>query len=531
MDTAARALSGAGARVLRGMVHLRPDGSYEGLAVREAGGHAGDAQGTGRMPSTTAWRWVEDTRDAVLLDVRAGTARDGSGAALAGEARQRPDFGSRSTLLGREAALVAALPLRRPGGRVDGFVSLELAAGDAADGAADGGLDGWPVLACELQTLVDVAASFVCELPREPREVLRGEEGLPVVGARMRSRIEDLRLFAAEDETILLQGETGVGKNRLAHWCWKQSPRADGPFLRVNLTEVSEDLREGILFGWLKGMFTGAVDRKVGLVEKAEGGTLFIDEIDKLSLEGQAILLSLLDEGRFRVIGKTDEQAADIRFIVGTNANLEQAKREGRFHKDLYYRIRRMPVHVPPLRQRRDEIVAWAEYFIAGMHKKKRPGEARLEAAAGRLLEAQDWPGNLRQLRSVVVRAYIFARPDALDGDVWVRVSHVARALVDEGGPELEDLREALERAAAELVNHALASDSGLDLDHAGALRHFVLAEAVARVGRRDGFALVGRDKSLRSGNGAKILDKERELWHALVRALGHEPGKGPGRD
>lgn len=519
---AGRAARDTDAQVLRGMVHLRPDDSYEGIAVREIGAGADGDERPRFMPSATAWRWVAEARDAVLLDVRAGSVRGASGAVLTEKAARRADFRSRSVLLGREASLIIALPLRRPGGRVDGFISLEMAATIA--------LDAWPVLAAGLQILADVAASFLCELPRAPREALRGDKDLPVIGQRMRPIVEDLKLFAEMDDTILLQGETGVGKSRLARWCCKQSARSERPFVAVNLSEVSEGLREGTLFGWTRGAFTGAIGAREGYVAAAEGGTLFIDEIDKLPREGQAMLLSLMDEGMFRVIGENEARHADVRFMVGTNANLKEAVAQGRFLKDLYYRIRDVPKTIPPLRQRRDEIVPWAEHMIAGRHEKtQRPGEVRLEAAAGRLLEAQDWPGNLRQLNSVVKRAYAYARRDAQGGgDIWVRVPHMEHALIDEADPSPETLRKRLERAAVAFVDHALTIEEGLTLDHASALRHFVLTEAVARLGRQEGFRVLGREKSLRGGNSAKVVEQERKHWHALAEALGLDPREDP---
>ena len=519
LDEVGRVAQGADAHVLRGMVHLRPDDTYEGIAVREVG-EGGAAR---FMPSTTAWRWVAEARDAVLLDVRAGRVRASSGAVLTEKAARRADFRSRSALLGREASLIIALPLRRPGGRVDGFVSVEL--------AAPGALDAWPAPAPGLQTLADVAASFLCELPRAPREALRGDAGLPVIGQRMRVIIEDLKLFAEMDETILLQGETGVGKSRLARWCWQQSARSARRFVRVDLSEVPAELRESALFGWSRGAFTGAVGAHAGYVADAEGGTLFIDEIDKLPLRGQSMLLSLMDEGKFRVIGENEVRQADVRFMVGTNANLEEAVAEGRFLEDLYYRIRVMPMRILPLRQRRDEIVPWAEYMIAKLHRgSKGPGEARLEAAAGRRLEGLDWPGNLRHLESVVKRAYTFARRDAQGGgEVWVRVAHMEHALAFEAKPSPDALRKRLERAAAAFVDQALVREDGLQLEHAGALRHFVLEEAMARLGRQEGFRVLGREKSLRSGNGAKVVEQERKHWHALAEALGLDPRAEPG--
>ncbi|MDH5642432.1 MAG: sigma 54-interacting transcriptional regulator, partial [Nitrospira sp.] len=390
-------------RILRAMVHLRPEDTYRGIHVREAT----PATGLSTLqltPSLTAWRWVQAAGGAVLFDVHAGQASAAGGAAIAGATElAAAEFRSRETVLGRRTTHIIAIPLHRPGGGLDGFLSIELNAAPP-----------WSDIAQPLELLAALATPFLVELPCAPDAELAGEEGLPVVGTRMRQCVSCLRLFAKTDETILLQGETGVGKTRLAEWCWKNSPRSGGRFVQVNLEAQPESLREGALFGWVKGAFTQAVDNKRGLVETAAGGTLFIDEIDKLSLSGQAMLLSLLDEGRFRVIGDNDLKEADVRFIIGTNINLYRAVEEGRFLRDLYFRIRVMPVRIPPLRERGDEIIGWAAHFITALQTKVNPRiTARLEPRAGALLESCDWPGNLRQLHNVVKRARAFAAEEA----------------------------------------------------------------------------------------------------------------------
>ncbi|MCG8418432.1 MAG: sigma 54-interacting transcriptional regulator [Proteobacteria bacterium] len=517
--------------LLRGMVHLRPGNGYRGLAVREfdvgdnggtggSGSHGerdrqGDVEdngsGPGAMPSMTAWHWVEAESAPVLLDVHTGQARGADNALLHHEAGRRIDFRSRNHLLGRHAAEVMAFPLRHAGQRLSGFVSLELA--DQIDGTA------WSGFASALQLMVDIAAPFIDGLPRAPRPALHGDPELPVIGATMRPYIEDLRLFANTDETLLLFGETGVGKSRLAKWCWKQSARANRPFVPVNLAAEPENLREGTLFGWKKGAFTGAITERRGLVPEASGGTLFIDEIDKLPLPGQAMLLSLLDDGHYRVIGDSELHHADIRFIVGTNANLEQAVEQGRLTRDLYYRIRVLPVAILPLRQRRDEITPWAEYMIKGLHaKSRRGGLAHLEAAAGARLEMESWPGNLRQLHSVVKRAYAFAG----DGDtVSVTISHVERALAYELPQQKDALWRALERAAAAFVVEAQRRGE-LPLKHADVLTGFILKEATARLGEREAFTVLGRAKSLETSNHRSVLKRELSKVDALAKLLGH---------
>jgi DNA-binding NtrC family response regulator len=248
------------------------------------------------------------------------------------------------------------------------------------------------------------------------------ETSLPVVGPSMEPVIDRLRSFAQQDETLLLSGPTGVGKSRLARWCHEQSPRRLESFESLHLLSVPEELQLGELFGWKRGAFTGAIRDNPGSVARAEGGTLFIDEIDKLPIDGQAVLLELLENGSYRVLGDSAQRHADVRFMVSTNADLLAEIEAGRFLRDLYYRIQVFPVRILPLRERRDEIVSWAEHMMRGMHHQKDCATGRavtMEPAAGALLAAQLWPGNLRQLRSVVKRALTLATAGAGD-DVHV---------------------------------------------------------------------------------------------------------------
>jgi DNA-binding NtrC family response regulator len=533
------AAAAAPATVLRGMVHLRPGGAYAGVLVREPGPAASPP---GRpapaiVPSSTAWHWVDRARAPLALDVSTGRAVAADGSELATPRDLRLDFRSREAVLGRHATHILALPLRRPGGGVDGFISMEL--------SAAGGVGHWAALAVELQELADTAAPFVRELPRAEPEPEPADPDLPVVGRAMRSCIADLRLFAAEDETLLLLGETGVGKSVLARWCSNRSPRAGRPFVSVNLVEFPPNLRAGALFGWVRGAFTGATENRKGLVDAAEGGTLFIDEIDKLPLAGQAMLLSLIESGTYRVLGDSAERHADVRFMVSTNADLLAEIEAGRFLRDLYYRIQVFPVRILPLRERRDEIVPWAEHMMRGMHRQKdhapnratdratgraRDGAVTMEPAAGALLAAQRWPGNLRQLRTVVKRAYTLATAGAAD-TVHVALAHVQRALQYDGAPASEhDVVTAFERAAGAFVTAALERPDGLSLDLTRALGGYVLQAAIERLGDvRAACTRLGRGKDVDGGNHHKLVKRERAYIDDLMQALFGEHGRDPG--
>ncbi|WP_428267063.1 sigma 54-interacting transcriptional regulator [Haliangium sp.] len=500
----------AGPRPLRAMLHLRPDDAYLGLTVRERVRVRNS--GPDPVPSATAWRWLQRHRRPLLLDVLHGRADDDSGRTLT-PAQGQGDFRSREVVLGRDTSHIIAVPLARHAGGLDGFVSVELAGAPAPDR--------WPGIAAALALRVDLAACIVGALPHAPVDAESGDPLLPVVGATMRRHIKPLTLFADSDATLLLQGETGVGKNYLARWCQQHSPRAERPFKHVVLTSEPEGTRAGALFGWRKGAFTGALSDREGLIEAAQGGTLFIDEIDKLPREGQDLLLTVLDNGTYRVIGDNTDHHADVRFIVGTNANLAHEVAEGRFRRDLYYRISDLPVLIPPLRQRRDEIVPWAEYFMRVQHRKlERPGRVELEADAASRLAPQQWPGNLRQLGNVIRRAYMFAA-DAADGhDITVRAVDVEKALSYEGEHEPGQLRKALELAAEAFVDQALVRGGALTLDHAAAFAGFVLEAAAHRLGERDAFVALGRAKAVAGNNHGKALKRERARVQELLELL-----------
>src|SRR5215217_3011408 len=344
-DAVASSRYAARARVLRGIVHLRPGEAYRRLAALDVGAtEITDASvGTPFFTSATAWRAVVEHRCAVSIDVNVGTVQPHAPDApvtgdpgLAGfhsnESRQR--------FLGRHATHVCVLPLRTPGGSIEGMISLE------ADCLAAMGQEFvWRDVGEQLQLLADVASPYLAGLPQRPVATPEVDEYLPVVGRSMAELLPILRVFALQDETILISGATGAGKSRLARWCHERSNRRAKPFETLDLVTVPEDLQMAELFGWKKGAFTGAVRDAPGSVARADGGTLFIDEIDKLSLKAQAGLLHLLESRSYRPLGEgTGERQADVRFIIGTNADLHAEVRAGRFREDLYYRVNVLPV-------------------------------------------------------------------------------------------------------------------------------------------------------------------------------------------
>jgi DNA-binding NtrC family response regulator len=227
---------------------------------------------------------------------------------------------------------------------------------------------------------------------------------------------------APAEATVLLLGQTGTGKELAARAVHEGSPRAAGPFVAVDCSGLTETLFESELFGYEKGAFTGATHLKTGLVEAAAGGTLFLDEIGELPAAQQAKLLRLLETGTYRRVGGVEWLPADFRLVSATHRDLAAMVRDGKFRRDLYYRVNTFPIHMPALAERREDIPLLAESLLARIDAAGRGRRLRhrLSAAALRALEARDYEGNIRELRNVVERATLLAdgadiRPEHLD--------------------------------------------------------------------------------------------------------------------
>lgn len=209
------------------------------------------------------------------------------------------------------------------------------------------------------------------------------------------------------DSTVLIQGETGVGKAVVANFIHRMSPRKAGPFINVNMAAIPENLLESELFGYREGAFTGASRTgKAGLVKAAEGGTLFLDEISEISYSNQAKLLQLIQEKEITPLGSVNSERVDVRFIVATNRNLWEMVQAGQFREDLYYRLNVAPIHIPPLRVRREDIFSLAQYFLADLSRRHR-AEKQFRPSAMQVLIDYNWPGNVRELQNLIERVYL----------------------------------------------------------------------------------------------------------------------------
>jgi formate hydrogenlyase transcriptional activator len=247
-------------------------------------------------------------------------------------------------------------------------------------------------------------------MPGERRSAATaGFEGIVGVSARLREVFDLIRTVAPTDSTVLIQGETGTGKELIARAIHNLSPRRDRQFVRFNCAAIPLGLLESELFGHERGAFTGAVARKIGRFELADKGTLFLDEIGDIPLELQAKLLRVLQEREFERLGSNQSQQVNVRLVAATHCDLKQMVQEKHFRSDLYFRLNVFPVAVPPLRERREDIpslvTVFAENFIQRMNRKVET----IPAETMRVLTEYDWPGNVRELQNFIERAVILS--------------------------------------------------------------------------------------------------------------------------
>jgi two-component system response regulator PilR (NtrC family) len=276
-----------------------------------------------------------------------------------------------------------------------------------------------------------------------------GRIGLVVGYSKAMKIVRDLIQRAAPtDSTVIIQGESGVGKELIARALHYGSPRSAKPFIAVNCGALTETLLESELFGHSKGSFTGAVSDKVGLVEVANTGTLFLDEVSEMSPQLQVKVLRLLEEKEYKPVGSVTTKRVDVRFITATNKDLELAIQRNEFRKDLFYRLNVIPIHIPPLRERRDDIPILAEHFLGKYSKDMKRAGKRFAPEVKEAMMRHPWPGNIRELENAVQRSIALS-----DGDIIT-----AKDLLETAAPtaDLRSVAAATARAIGE---------EGLDLD------------------------------------------------------------------
>src|SRR5215475_1931321 len=309
-------------------------------------------------------------------------------------------------------------------------------------------------------------------LRREFRKV-HGMGNLIGKSQKMQELFKLVEVVSATNSTVLITGESGTGKELVAKAIHVNSPRADSSFVSVNCGAFTETLLESELFGYVKGAFTGAASNQKGLFEVANKGTIFLDEIGDTSPAMQVKLLRVLQERTIRRVGGTEQIPVDVRIISATNRDLSEMVAENQFREDLFYRISVIPLELPPLRQRRDDIPLLADHFLARLNASMAKKIDRISDEALKKMESYDWPGNVRELENAMERAFILETSAELSAQHLpesVAANHRMRAVTDfpDEGFDLESYVENLQKG---FLEEALRRTSGVQVKAAELLR------------------------------------------------------------
>jgi nitrogen regulation protein NR(I) len=303
------------------------------------------------------------------------------------------------------------------------------------------------------------------------------EERIVGSSSKMQEIYKMIGQVAPSDVTMLLRGESGTGKELIARAIYHHSLRSNQPFLPVNCAAIPDTLLESELFGHEKGAFTGATSRRIGKLEQSQGGTIFLDEIGDMSLSTQAKLLRVLQEKSFERLGGMETIKVDIRLIVATNKNLEEAISNGKFREDLYYRLNVVTITIPPLRERKEDISELVSYFLKKFNRELKKGIAGITPSALEKITSYGWPGNVRQLENILKRAMVLCQGE------WILEDH----LLFEKGWEKREAEERLSKKNAEDLLDALfeefsnASVTSQDLDMISSLERGLILRALQK--------------------------------------------------
>jgi len=451
------------------------------------------------MPTIRSLLWIGSGRGLAASGVAEAPELDVTWVPDLAEAARLPrvpfdgvllDAGGKATLAGAVARLrelvpgvpiLVAMPEAQVGVRPDAGASAGIGAN--SDGPADTSSDGDPTpheagVAAVLALDPDVARpGFVAAVSRaldayhdrhpetappapEAEEATPG--GFVARSAAMREVVELVALAASSPSTVLLTGETGAGKEVIARQLHRRSERAGEPFVAINCAAFPEALLESELFGHVRGSFTGADRTKPGLFEVAGAGTLFLDEIAEMELPLQAKLLRVLQEREIRPIGGTRAVAIACRIVAATNRVLPDEVATGHFREDLYYRLNVFPIRVPPLRERRKDVLPLARHFLALHGPREGKTDCHLSLATCQLLESYGWPGNVRELENEMLRVLMLTPSGSLITPKVLsrKLVEILEPVAHGGGPD-ETLRQAVERVEAWLIRRALANNGG----------------------------------------------------------------------
>ena len=287
------------------------------------------------------------------------------------------------------------------------------------------------------------------------------KRGLLIGTSNVMGRLQRLiEKMSASDATVLILGESGTGKSLVAQQIHESSARKDRAFVKLNCAAISENLIESELFGHERGSFTGAVERRIGRFEYAEGGTIFLDEIGEMGLSVQAKLLRILQEREYERVGANKTLKANVRVIAATNCNLEEKVKQGEFREDLYYRLAVVPIEVPPLRDRKADIILLADFFVDRYGRKNQKTVQRISTPVIDSLMNYHWPGNVRELENVIERAVI------LCDDGVIRTDHLPPSLRLPGPQQSSerysgDLQSRLDSVEYEMIIDAVKTTRG----------------------------------------------------------------------
>jgi len=286
---------------------------------------------------------------------------------------------------------------------------------------------------------------------------LTGTEGMETANSAMAELLDTAKRAANSEATVLIAGESGTGKEVLARLIHQHSPRAQGPMVAVNCAAIPENLLESELFGHVKGAFTGAVSNRKGRFQAAAGGTLFLDEIGELRLDLQAKLLRAIQERVVAPVGADQPEAVDVRLIAASNRDLYAAIGQGTFREDLYYRLGVILLHLPPLRERREDIPGLVTHFLL---KLGAPAGVRFSAGALARLKAHPWPGNIRELQNIVERAVILRKGLLIEAEE-LQLAAPSQPKTENGLPDIPDEGLSLEAVEQGLIKKALTKANG----------------------------------------------------------------------
>ena len=277
--------------------------------------------------------------------------------------------------------------------------------------------------------------SKVVATPKESKENFATQNFLEGESEAARQLYNYVNLVAPTQMSVLINGASGTGKEYVAHRIHQLSKRADKPFIAIDCGSIPKDLAASEFFGHVKGSFTGALTDKVGAFEEANGGTLFLDEIGNLSYEVQVQLLRALQERRIRRIGSTKEIEVDIRLVSATNENLKESISKGNFREDLYHRINEFTLRMPALKNRQEDILLFANFFLDQANRELDRHLIGFDAAASEAMQNYSWPGNLRQLKNIVKRATLLAQGD------FISIRELGDEILEHATPDAQQMQ------------------------------------------------------------------------------------------